>query len=437
MRRLSIIAGLLLWASASVAQPYPSPTFQTETLISPPTWQGQTGYPYANGSSPATFSPTIPGSALTGALSASVLGTSNIWTAPQTLNLPPGLDQGLHIGQQSSGVAGSGQTCPVGTADTFYFMNCIQSSNWNVNAAGNLVATFGVRTQINGISAQAGNGMFGFISDVEWYQDAGNPSAGQNSYTALVGLTRVFANPTETNGVVFEGGNANVALAGGVALPANSSLVGAESDFTSNDSGNALAASNTRRAGWQFTNVSADRASGYQDAGLLFNTNTLGGAIVPLGVKYGWLLDNALSATIASTGTLIGTNGAGTIANGVDLSGWTVSGCALKLAYGCIADGAGDLTAKNLGVGIAAPTGVLAQFHTTTDSNFTISSGVVPTLSSINDAFNVLGVMNIQASTLVVTAVIQNAASTGTPAASLCLDASNNIIKKTTSGSCI
>ncbi len=74
---------------------FPSPTFQSETLESTPTWVGQTGYCYANNFSPFTCSPLIPGAGIApGTITGTQIGAGAILGS----NIAPGAITSSQIG---------------------------------------------------------------------------------------------------------------------------------------------------------------------------------------------------------------------------------------------------------------------------------------------------------------------------------------------------
>ena len=285
---------------------------------------------------------------------------------------------------------------PAGTvSSTFNFINGINISNWNVNAGSDLAAAVGVQTLINGANAQAGNAMLGFMSDVDWYADAGVNN--KSSYTGIIGLGRVKGSPTGTN-FVMEGVNGNVAIDAGKVLPTGGSLVGIESDVTA--ASGSLVGTTTRRAGYQLTLGPTDAAQATDaDAGILFNTTTSN--TNTLGWVNGWLLDFRQGQIISTTGCVVCAyvGSTPTVSKGIDISNLTITGNAWASPSASIS-GAGGATFAKLGVGVAAPSAVLAQFHGGTNANVVLLSGTSPTLEAINDALNARESLVIQATTL-------------------------------------
>lgn len=151
---------------------------------------------------------------------------------------------------------------------------------------------------------------------------------------------------------------------------------------------------------------------------------------------------------IPSTGTLIGTYTTANsmvAAKGIDFSAITFSTSSLSLP-GFVVGPTGSLQITNSGT---PPSGA-SLFVASNDGSFwggtiqlhnTLGGATNPLKFIGVDSSGTLSILNSAFSTVLLSltdaGVLKYPAATGTPAASLCIDAGNNIIKKTTAGSCI
>ncbi len=102
------------------------------------------------------------------------------------------------------------------------------------------------------------------------------------------------------------------------------------------------------KTGLQLSEDAVDAVAGTVEAMILIgsevNPVSQGGAVAPgfkNGILFGSVSPNSYTPMNAA-GTLIATSGAWSIANALDVSSVTVTGCVVKIAAGCQLDGAGD-----------------------------------------------------------------------------------------------
>lgn len=180
------------------------------------------------------------------------------------------------------------------------------------------------------------------------------------------------------------------------------------------------------------------------------------GTLAELGLAQTWSALQTYSAGLtvsAGTTTLSALSTAGLVTNTAAGALGTVTGTdnyvphwsSGTLASGLLFDNGSGIAVNNASV----IGGALFGVHLTTNQNAvfygSVNGGVA--LQAINDAASAFANMTVTGAALYLvggssTVTVSNtgvaySAPTGTPVASLCLDASNNIIKKTTAGSCI
>lgn len=117
------------------------------------------------------------------------------------------------------------------------------------------------------------------------------------------------------------------------------------------------------------------------------------------GFKYGMHFANYNGAQpISATGTLIGTSGPGTVANGADFSGYTFTTAAFKSA-GFAVDGSGNVTALSFVVSTAAdtltlkrgPNGAVGTFICTSGGSIAVNNTFVAITDTIIISLNTAG----------------------------------------------
>lgn len=165
-------------------------------------------------------------------------------------------------------------------------------------------------------------------------------------------------------------------------------------------------------------------------AGGTYDTSlSISAASGALGVTNGILFSNYNGQQPLSTsGCVICTQGSSTVTTGIDFSSYTFTGNFLNFGSNFSVTHSGTATFGNtVAVG-------------TVSGTQTVLGGTQPMISrnGSNGAVTICGQSGAPCVLGTATGTVSYpGAATGTPAASLCLDASNNIIKKTTSGSCI
>ena len=310
-------------------------------------------------------------------LSAAILGNPNIWTAPQTFNAginiaASGLNQALSIATQPAGAANSSQNCGGTALVGYYALNCINATAWNVNAGANLVSNFSVLTEVRGAAAQAGNAMYGFSSNIQFFLDAGVTS--RSSYTALGGIADLQASPIATN-FYMSGMNCNVGTAGGITWPTGAQMVCFEADNSTTTAGLAGRA--------LFKAVLADAGSsnlqGSSFDALIYAQTVPGSAA--FGLKNFVFVDGSFGKVIATNGCLWCLGGALTAATAIDVSPWNFT-TAFK-SNNFLVDGSGN---GLFGLNSSPVAGAVLQVRVASNANLVASNNAgVLNLSAISN----------------------------------------------------
>lgn len=299
---------------------------------------------------------------------------------PVTITPPSGLNKGLNIAQTISGSPG---------ADIF-LNNIVLGIGALSDATHNI---YGFGPTCNVTSASFSGQLFCGYTSLN-VSVVGTPGFPNDQYIGHFNLAIGSANTTDADASIF-GGNDNVQITGtGWAY-----LVGREIDDT------ALHAL-TNKYGLKISQSSVDAFQGSIDDAAILLLNQ-GGAV-------GWKKGIEIGAGVISSG-------------GYEI--WTPN--AAINANGFAEFGTNSLLPSS---------GVPLLVHAAANVNFTVTNnGGVTAISSINDALGVAEPLEIDAISVAlnpVTITLPNV-TTGTPSASLCINASNQIIKKTTAGSCV
>ena len=295
---------------------------------------------------------------------------------------------------------------------------------------GNTTAMKGGRTAIQGVLTQQGTtGNNGPLQGFQPFYIAGGFSVEGKHNDNGTGITSTTASGSITgvNGIAVLDGTATDFY----------NIQGAEFDIAI-----ATGASSFRKEGVLIAQLSNDAVHGASEGGLVI-ANQPGALGWNIGIEIG----NTVGGALATTGSVLACGGnCGTITNGIDLSAFTISGLAYKspgfsvAGNGVVLTGNGaDQTLQFLASGASKGVRILtAATISTVQGVDQTGTGSFQPLAIAGSTLSLQTNGSTNALTINASQVINlPAVTTGTPAASLCLDGSGNIIKKTTAGSCI
>jgi hypothetical protein len=270
---------------------------------------------------------TLGTSALTWSLTTPPIGLNGLTITPAALTP----NQGLVIAQNGAGTVGPAFSYnPISITD-------------NLASGGNTVDGLSV---FLGLAGSAINGARQAFQSVLWLTAPTSPTNPNRNYVAGVFTAQAISN--DGGGAGTEKGS--IFSINPVATLSSSAINMAECSGGEVDLSCALGSSVLDKYGWKIVQEATDKVAGSRnDAGLFFGNQ-------PGAVGWGTLIqvgDGLNASPLKTTGAMLAIKGAPAIANGIDLSGATISGSAFK-SPGFSVGGSGLARPSGINIGSAA-----------------------------------------------------------------------------------